>query len=93
MANKFLVKSPLITEKATALSAFNTYSFVVDNSATSSEIKKVIQEVYKVKVSRVNIINVKPKERRIGRHIGMKPGYKKALVTLKKGEKMDIANS
>ena len=88
--DKFLVKKPLITEKATRNSVFNQYIFLVADKATSPEIKKVIQAVYKVHVTRINIINVKSKKRRLGRSLGTKPGYKKAIVTLKAGEKLDI---
>lgn len=90
MLNKFLVKNPLITEKATRLGAMNQYVFLVATEATSPEIKKIIEAVYKVKVARVQVINVKPKARRLGRTMGQKPGYKKAIVTLKEGQKLDI---
>lgn len=91
--NKFLVKNPLITEKATSLSAFNKYVFTVEKNATAPEIKKVIEAVYKVKVIKVQVMNVKPKTRRLGRSVGKKPGYKKAIVTLKPGDKIEIVNT
>lgn len=88
--NKFLVKNPLITEKGTHLSQIGKYLFLVDKSANKPEIKKAIENIYKVKVDFVNIINLKPKKRRLGRTVGKKPGYKKAVVTLTKGQKLDI---
>ena len=88
--NKLLVKNPLITEKATALSAFDQYVFLVAKEATGPEVKKVIEAVYKVKVTAVRMINTSPKPRRMGRNLSMKPGFKKAIVTLKKGEKIDL---
>ena len=90
MTNKFLVKNPLITEKATRMSSMGKYMFLVDGKAVRPEIKKAIEAIYKVKVIKINIINTKPKQRRLGRSIGVKPGYKKAIVTLKEGQKLDI---
>lgn len=90
MINKSLVKKPIITEKVTMLSHLGKYSFLVDSSANKSEVKKVVEAVYKVKVNDVNILNVKPKKRRLGRTLGVKPGYKKAIVTLQSGQKLDI---
>ena len=90
MDNKFLVKNPLITEKGTFLNQFGKYLFLVDKKANKSEVKKVVERVYKVKVTSVNIINNKPKPRRLGKTMGTKQGYKKAIVTLAKGQKLDI---
>lgn len=90
MANKFLIKRPLITEKGTGLNQLGKYLFLVDKKANKPEVKKVIEEVYKVKVSSVRVINIKPKSRRLGRTVGTVPGYKKAIVTLKPGQKLDI---
>ena len=64
--------------------------FLVDRKATKPEIKKIIQTTYKVDVEDVNIVNIKLKQRRLGRSVGVKPGYKKAVVTLKEGQKLDI---
>jgi len=91
MANKFLIKHPLITEKATAMTALNKYFFVVAKEATAPEIKKAIELIYKTKVARVQVLNTKPKQRRIGQTISMKPGYKKAVVTLKEGQTIELA--
>lgn len=88
--NKFLVKKPIISEKATDLSSIGQYLFLVDDKATKSEIVKAVSSIYKVHVVGVRTVNVKPKRRRLGRTVGVKPGYKKAIVTLKKGEKLDI---
>ncbi|MDP2695871.1 MAG: 50S ribosomal protein L23 [bacterium] len=90
MINKFLVKHPLITEKVTEISKQGKYAFLVDKKATSPEIKKIIHSIYKVDVTKVNIINVKSKTRRLGRTVGTKPGYKKAIVTLASGQKLDV---
>jgi len=88
--NKFLVKNPLITEKGTDLSALGKYLFLVDKKATKNEIKKIVEKEYKVKVTKVNVMNTKPKPRRLGRSQGHRPGYKKAVVTLAKDQKIDV---
>lgn len=88
--DKSLVIKPLITEKATLLSTQNKYLFLVKNEATASEIKKIVALEYKVKIDRVQCINTRPKKRRLGRSFGTIPGYRKAIVTLKKGEKLDV---
>lgn len=88
--DKSLVIKPLITEKATMLGSQNKYMFLVKDEATSSEIKKIIAAEYKVKIDRVQCINTRPKKRRLGRTFGTIPGYRKAIVTLKKGEKLEI---
>ncbi len=90
MADKTLVKRPIITEKASNLGAINQYVFLVENHTTAPEVKKAIEATYKVKVQAVRTINVPSRVKRIGRNIGEKPGYRKAIVTLKKGEKLDI---
>ena len=90
MADKTLIKHPHITEKASMLAENNQYVFVVAKEATAPEVKKAITAIYKVKVDGVRMINAKSKEKRYGRAMGTKPGYRKAIVTLKKGEKLDI---
>lgn len=88
--NKFLVKNPIITEKTTELGKSGKYAFLVDSRATASEAKKVVEAVYNVKIAKTNVLNVKSKKRRLGSSLGVKPGYKKIIMTLKKGQKLDI---
>lgn len=88
-AYRVLVK-PLITEKITDLGVFNKYGFVVANNANKIEIKKAIKEVYGVKPIAVNMINMKGKKVRSGRVSGKKKDWRKAIITLKKGEKIEI---
>lgn len=78
------------TEKGTNLLALNKYLFWVASSANKIEIKKAVKEIYKVTPKSVNIINVKGKKRRVRYKEGMTSGWKKALVTLKSGEKIDV---
>ena len=84
------IKSPIITEKATILSEQNKTVFKVHQRATKINIKKNIEKIFKVTVLKVNIINQKSKQKmRQGRKI-YKTGYKKAIITLKKGQSIDL---
>jgi large subunit ribosomal protein L23 len=85
-----VLKSPHVTEKASDLSTKNQYVFKVWPRANKIEIKKAIHQLYGVDAVKVQIINIHSKERRVGRTIGKKKGYKKAIVSLKKGQKIEI---
>ncbi len=86
-----LILSPRLTEKASNLSSGNVYTFNVKDSATKITLAKEIQKVYKVKPLKITIIN-HPREATFFRNnLGYKSGFKKALVTLKKGDKIDLA--
>ena len=84
------IHHPIISEKATRLAALRTYVFLVRNGATAPEVRKAIQARYKVSVTDVRMINVKPKRRRLGASVGVRPGYRKAMVTLAEGQKLDV---
>jgi len=88
-----ILQQPLVTEKSVNLSSSqNQYVFAVKPEANKNEIKKVIQDLYGVKVLRVNIINVPGKKRRVGGHEGYKSGFKKAIVFLAEGEKIEVTS-
>lgn len=82
--------APHITEKATVLAGARKYVFKVKKQANKIEIKKAIRELYGVNVADVNIINIPRRPRRMGRSEGYKSGYKKAIVTLAEGEKIEV---
>ena len=84
------IKSPVITEKATGLSEQNKVIFKVHENATKSSIKKNIEKIFKVKVIKVNTINKKSKTKLVRGKLGIKKGFKKAVVTLKKGQNIDL---
>jgi large subunit ribosomal protein L23 len=86
----FLIKKPLVTEKSTALSGEGKYVFIVKSEATKNEIKKAIRMIYKVDPTAVNVVNRHSKIKQMGVLRGTQSGYKKAIVTLKKGQKIDI---
>ncbi len=81
--------SPLVTEKSAYLKEGNKYVFKVSDKASKVEIKKAVQLIYGAKVADVNVINIHPKKRRFGRSLGFKSGYRKAIVSLIKGEKIE----
>jgi large subunit ribosomal protein L23 len=84
-----LVKGLRITEKATALQTQDQYIFEIDKRATKSEIKKAVEKEYKVTVTRVNTINSPDKPKHYGRHVRKTGGVAKAVVTIKKGQKIE----
>lgn len=90
VAAAILLKEPHISEKATDLSENGKYVFKVYPKANKSEIKKAIANLYGVAVKDVNIINIKTKKRVMRGRIGEKPGYKKAIITLERGHKIEI---
>ena len=85
------IVSPVITEKATSLSEYNKVVFKVNKGANKHLIKKNIEKIFKVKVIKVNTINLKGKSKIVRNRRAYKSGYKKAIVTLKKGQNIDLA--
>ena len=84
------IRQPIITEKATILSEQNKTVFKVHSGASKDIIKKNIEKLFKVKVIKVNIITTKGKTKVKQGKVSNKPGYKKAIVTLKKGQSLDL---
>ena len=85
-----ILREPCISEKATQLSDQNKYTFKVYPNANKTQIAKAIASLYGVKVKSVNVINIKPKKRILRGVEGAKTGYKKAIITLEKGEQIEI---
>ena len=86
-----IIVSPNITEKSTSLSEFNKVVFKVNKGAKKNAIKKSIEKIFKVNVIKVNTINSKGKTKLIRNKKTYKAGFKKAIVTLKKGQSIDLA--
>jgi large subunit ribosomal protein L23 len=86
-----VVLSPYVTEKGTMVAVQNKYVFKVAKNANKTEIAKAVESLYKVGVAGVHIAYAPSKHRRVGRYEGRKPGFKKAIVTLREGDKIDIA--
>lgn len=86
-----IIEAPLITEKSVAGSEHGKYTFRVAITANKIEIAQAIEEVFNVKVDSVNTMHVKGKKKKVGRHPeGKSADWKKAIVTLKPGNKIEI---
>jgi large subunit ribosomal protein L23 len=85
-----VIRRPLVTEKNTALQAAGKYAFEVAKEANKVQIKQAVEKGFKVTVTGVNIISVRGKERRVGRKMVATSSWKKAVVTLKAGDKIQI---
>lgn len=82
-----IIRKPLISEKSTGMMEEMKYVFQVDTKANKVEIKKAVEELFKVKVKDVNTIRVTGKMKRMGAFTGRRPSWKKAIVTLEEGSK------
>ena len=86
-----ILLQPLLTEKLTALrEKGNKVGFVVRSDANRIEIKRAVEVMLKVRVERVNVMNVRGKMKRLGKFAGRRSDWKKAIVTLKEGEKLEM---
>jgi large subunit ribosomal protein L23 len=82
--------SPVVSEKSYSLIEDNKYSFRVHPKAHKTQIRQAVEELFDVKVEGVNIVKVQPKPKRRGFHRGQKPGWKKAIVQLREGDRIEI---
>ena len=86
-----ILEKPLITEKSTMMQEHgNRVMFQVKRSANKLQIKEAVQNIFNVTVLDVNTLNVKPKTQRFGRHQGQTKAWKKAIVLLKEGDRIDF---
>lgn len=85
-----IIIKPVVTEKSMNLLSENKYTFIVDKKSNKTEIKNAIEDIFKVKVDKIHTLVVKGKPKRVGRFEGKKPDRKKAIVTLKPGNKITI---
>lgn len=81
-----IIIAPIVTEKTANMEAEGKYAFKVADKANKTEVKQAIEKKFNVKVEKVNILNSHPKHKRVGKYEGMTSKYKKAIVTLKKGD-------
>nr|ATN40755.1 ribosomal protein L23 [Gomphoneis minuta var. cassieae] len=89
-SNSQIIKYPIITDKATRLLENNQYSFVVDRYSDKVNIKSAIESLFSVKVIKINTCRLPRKKKRVGKYIGWKPQYKKAIVTLSEGDVINL---
>tara|TARA_B100001057_G_scaffold410752_1_gene426007 strand:+ start:254 stop:538 length:285 start_codon:yes stop_codon:yes gene_type:complete len=85
-----LIKKPVITEKSTTNTQFNKYVFEVRNDANKKNVKETIEETYKVKVEKLNSLNVKSKPKVFKGQRGSRSELKRIIVTLKEGSTIDM---
>jgi large subunit ribosomal protein L23 len=85
-----VIRRPLVTEKNTVLQAQGKYAFEIDSGANKVQVKQAVEKAFKVTVTGVNIMTVRGKEKRVGRRQVAGSPWKKAVVTLKSGDKITI---
>jgi large subunit ribosomal protein L23 len=91
MSARDIIIRPVVTEKSSAISNDgNKVTFVVAKSANKVSVAQAVKEIYGLKAEKVNIVNVHPKTKRMGRYVGKTVAYKKAIVTLADGATIDI---
>lgn len=88
---KEIIIRPLVTEKTMVMNETdNKVTFEVAKGANKTQVKIAIEEIFNVKVDAVNILNVRPKKKRVGKYVGMTKGYRKAIVKVAKGQEIKI---
>lgn len=85
-----IIKYPIITDKATRLLENNQYSFIVDPNSDKLTIKRSIEYLFDVDVIKINTCHLPKKKKRVGKYIGWKSHYKKAIVTLSEGDTINL---
>ena len=90
LSNTNSIKYPIITDKSTRLLEKNQYSFIVDRYSDKTTIKNAVEYLFNVKVIKVNTCRLPRKKKRIGKYIGWKPQYKKAIVSLAEGDVINL---
>nr|YP_010536835.1 ribosomal protein L23 [Helicotheca tamesis]UYC30622.1 ribosomal protein L23 [Helicotheca tamesis] len=90
LSNTDIVKYPIITDKTTRLLENNQYSFIVNPSSDKITIKAAIEYLFNVKVIKINTCHLPKKKRRVGKYLGWKSHYKKAIVTLAEGDTINL---
>jgi large subunit ribosomal protein L23 len=85
-----IIRRALVTEKSTLAKEENKYVFEVDRRANKIEVTNAVEKIFKVKVLDVHVMNVAGKKKRVGRILGEKPSWKKAVVTLAPGSRIEI---
>lgn len=85
-----ILLAPVVSEKSYSLIEQNKYSFRVHPKAHKTQVRQAVEQLFDVKVEGVNVVKVRPKPKRRGAHRGVKPGWKKAIVQLRQGDKIEI---
>ena len=85
-----IIKKPILTEKSYKFLSQNVYTFEVNVKSNKIQIKNAFETIFEVKVDKVNVINYSAKEKRVGKYVGKKSKYKKAIIKLRPGEKLEL---
>ncbi len=85
-----IILAPIVSEKSYAGATHGSYTFRVHSHAHKTQIRQAVEELFSVKVERVNVIKVQPKPKRRGAFRGTRPGWKKAIVQLRAGDTIEI---
>lgn len=88
-----VIKEPILTEKSYSQMSNGVYVFSVNRKANKAHVKKAFEQIFEVKVEKVNIINNKPKKKSLGRFVGKTSAVKKAIIKLAPGEQLGLFNS
>lgn len=88
--NPDIIIAPVVTEKSAGNAEKGIYTFKVLKTATKTQIKHTVEKAFGVSVVKVNTLNTKPKDKRVGRYTGKTKTYKKAIVTLADGQRIDL---
>jgi large subunit ribosomal protein L23 len=90
MSSYDIIRRPIITEKTTMLGDHGQYAFEVARTANKIDVKRAVEQIFKVNVRAVNIIHVRGKSRRMGKSQGITSPWKKAIVTLQTGQRIEL---
>jgi large subunit ribosomal protein L23 len=85
-----VLRRPVITEKSTELQSLNKYAFEIAEGANKPQVKQAVEKAFKVKVTGVNVVTMQAKTKRVGRRIVRTSPWKKAIVTLQAGDKIEF---
>jgi large subunit ribosomal protein L23 len=88
-----VIRKPVLSEKSIMMNEQSKYVFVVDKRSTKDTVKQAVENIFGVNVNKVNIMNVKGKTKRFKGTMGRTSDYKKAVVTLNKGQEIDLSGS
>lgn len=90
LSSSEIIKYPIVTDKATRLLENNQYSFIVNPKSNKLAIKLAVEDLFDVTVVKINTCNMPRKKKRMGKYIGWKPQFKKAIVTLSEGDTINL---
>lgn len=85
-----IIKYPIISDKGTQLLENNKYTFIVNSSSNKETIKKALQSLFNIKIIKINTCNLPKKKKKIGKFLGWKTQYKKVIITLAKGNRINL---